>query len=201
MGSVGQNDYRGGNAILKRNKSKHVVAKPSMSHVGEFITQIYVINPDGIVLFSREYDRDNLMVDPQLIGGFLAAINGFARSTALDKCPCDGNHRVAGIETSCAKWFISSQGDFTVSLLVMNESPLMRNKLWPIIDSVGLRIINTFEIISMYAAADNTIEIFREQYEEFGKAVDSIVYETISEIEKIGFTNGRYIEINNTFRQ
>lgn len=169
-----------------------------VAHAGGFVAQIYVIHKDGIVLLSREYDKDNIQIEPQLIGGFLTAINGFARTTTLNRCPCDGKHQIADIGMSCARWFINSRGEYTVSLLVMNDSPLIQSQMWDVIDNIGLRIIDTFEIMSMFSEMTSTIDLFLEQHEEFGLALDSIVFEIISEVEKIGFTSGRSIDVHMT---
>jgi len=158
--------------------------KDTKEQAGIYLAQVYVIHQDGFVLLSREYKSGCMSSDPQLIGGFLSAINTFTQSASVEnECAWDinGRHRLVDIGMTCSRWFIKSNGDYTVAMLLSNDSPLIQDELWDTIDDIAARIVDSFEVFRLFSASAGTINLFLDHSDDFGKTVDNILFETISE--------------------
>lgn len=168
---------------------------PSMERAGLFVAQVYVIHHDGFVLLSREYDQNCMSGDPQLIGGFLAAINSFTKSSSVNTtCSWDelGRHQLVDIGMSCSRWFIRSSGEYTIALLLNNDSVLIQNQMWGTIGRLASRIFNAFDTFRVFT--DGAIASFLDYSDEFGETVDNILFEvTAGEMSEAEYLEGKTV--------
>ncbi len=153
-----------------------------------------------MVLLSRKYSSTCVDSDSQLIGGFLAALLIFMRNSSTDEPTCkweqDGIHRLKDIGTSCARWFIESLEDYTVAVLVPNESPLIQQSKYDIINSISTQIIGSFVLFTTFGLAED-LDTLKDLTAEFGNSVDNILFEALTDFidTKIAFEIGGDIEI------
>lgn len=167
---------------------------------GAYLAQVYVIHQDGFVLLSREYKKGCMSSDPHLTGGFLSAINSFTQNTSVENtCDWDedGRHRLIDIGMTCSRWFIKANGDYTIAMLLSNDSPLIQNELWDTIDDIAARIVDSFEVFRLFSSSSGTIDLFLDHSDDFGNTVDNILFETISEQtgEELDYKQGTKIDL------
>lgn len=174
--------------------------KETRDRAGTYVAQVYVIHQNGFVLLSREYKSGCMSADPQLTGGFLSAINSFTQNlTGGNECAWDvnGRHRLVDIGMTCSRWFIKSNGDYTVAMLLSNDSPLIQKELWDTIDDIAARIVDSFEVFRLFSSSTGTIDLFLDHSDDFGNTVDNILFETISEQtgEELDYKEGTKIDL------
>lgn len=138
-----------------------------------------------MVMLSRKYSSGCIDSDSQLIGGFLAALLIFMRNSqgiGTTSCPWeqDGQHRLKDIGTSCSRWFIESLDDYTVAVLVPNESPLIQESKYDVINSISTQIIGSFVLFTTFGLADD-IDSLKDLTAEFGNSVDNIIFESLAD--------------------
>ncbi len=171
--------------------------------VADCIAQVYVIHQTGLVMLTRKYSSGCVSSDPQLIGGFLAALLTFARNSFNEEnqsCEWeeDGMHKLTDIGMSCSRWFIKTVEDYTIAVLIPNQSALLQQGKYELIDNLCEQTISTFLIFQMFDMnVEQNIDHVKDYSEDFGNTVDNIVYEVLSELvgTSIKFETGGEIEL------
>ena len=157
-----------------------------LTSISDYLSQIYVIHQTGMVMLSRNYSTSTINSDPQLIGGFLAAILTFAKVTSNDNFANDTGgiediSQIKDIGMTHSRWFIESIDEYTVAILVPNSSPLIQNERYEFIYNLCKQIITTFTIFKTFNIdIDNSIETAQDYSEDFGYTTDNIVHEQLS---------------------
>ena len=155
-------------------------------NASDCVGQVYVIHQTGLVMLSRKYTSCCASSDPQLIGGFLAALLTFANNASysnVESCEWeeDGVHKLNDIGMSCSRWFIKTVEDYTVAVLIPNQSPLLQERKFDVVENICEQVISTFLIFQMFDMnVDEHIETIRDYSDEFGNTVDNIVFEVLS---------------------
>ncbi len=161
---------------------------PNPKLISDSISQVYVIHQTGLVLLSRKYNNSCVSNDPQLIGGFLAALLTFARTSGSEvskSCQWeeDGMHKLVDIGMSCSRWFIGTEEEYTIALLVPYSSQLILDRKFDVIKKISDRIISTFLIFRMFDInVEEDIRYVKDYSFEFGNAVDTMIIEQLSEV-------------------
>lgn len=171
--------------------------------ISDSISQVYVIHQTGLVLLSRKYSSGCVSNDPQLIGGFLAALLTFARtsgSEASKSCQWeeDGMHKLIDIGMSCSRWFIRTEEEYTIAILVPYTSQLIIERKFDIIQKICEQTITTFMIFRMFDMnVEEDIKYVKDYSDDFGNTIDNIVFEQLREIfgSDVHFETGGEIEV------
>ncbi|MCY3410410.1 MAG: hypothetical protein INQ03_02130 [Candidatus Heimdallarchaeota archaeon] len=137
-----------------------------------------------MVLLSRRFSASCIRSDSQLIGGFLAALLIFMRNTQdTEGRDCsweeDGIHRLKDIGMSCSRWFIESLDDYTVAVLVPNDSPLIQQSKYEVIYNISENIISSFVLFTTFGLTGSLDEL-KDFTSDFGNSVDNIVFEALT---------------------
>lgn len=152
--------------------------------VSDFVEQIYVVHKSGMVMLSRRYAISCVASDSQLIGGFLAALLIFMRNSQSSEDQCaweqDGQHKLKDIGMSCSRWFINGLDDYTVALLIPNDSPLITESKYNLIHDISEKIISSFVLFTTFGLADN-LDSLRDLGGDFGNSVDAMIFESLSD--------------------
>ncbi|MHA2250998.1 MAG: hypothetical protein ACXAD7_11585 [Candidatus Kariarchaeaceae archaeon] len=171
--------------------------------VSDCVSQVYVIHHTGLVMLTRKYSSGCVSNDPQLIGGFLAALLTFAKNSYnVENQSCeweeDGVHKLTDIGMSCSRWFITSVEEYTIAVLIPNQSPLLQQRKFELIDSICEQTISTFLIFQMFDMnVDQKLENIRDYSDDFGNTVDNIVFESLTDFlgTNLKFEIGGEVEI------
>jgi hypothetical protein len=172
--------------------------------VSDHVAQVYVIHQTGLVMLSRRYSFGCVGTEPQLIGGFLSALLTFANNSFnLEGNSCewetDGIHTLKDIGMSCSRWFVKTIDNYTSAMLIPNQSPLLQNRKFDVIDNMCEQIITSFLIFQMFDInVDQNLAHVKDYSNDFGNTVDNIVYETLKDTagSSILFEIGGEIEVN-----
>ncbi|MDH5404824.1 MAG: hypothetical protein OEY49_20140 [Candidatus Heimdallarchaeota archaeon] len=147
------------------------------------ISHVYVVHKTGLPLLDREYNSTCMKNDPRLIGGFLGAVVLFSKnsySTSLNECPRK-SHLLTKVETSCSTWVISNIEDYFIATQIPKRSTL--NYIPDLINQINSNILSTFTTFRAFCD-DSRVESFLEYQQEFKEAVDIIVAESLSEMQR-----------------
>ena len=179
--------FVGGHEIINDNDLSSIASsEPKIANwttAGLYISEVYVMYKSGVVLLSRRFEKSQVSSDPQLVGGFLSALSDFVQSVMRDHaCNIFGEHELLDIGISCSRWLIKSTGDFTVAVLIQNDSPLIQRGLWHVIDEFAHRVSISFDIFYQFVSFKTQSILLSEDYsEDFGNTVDYVLFETLSE--------------------
>lgn len=151
--------------------------------VNSYISQVYLLHNTGMVEMARIYSENCVNSDPQLIGGFIAAIFAFLNVSGNDvvkSCPGshDGKHRLRSINSTCSQWYISQNNDFLSALLIPNTSPLIKNDQIKLIERICNQLLETFILFknfTMSVVETNSTE------DEIGNTLDYIIKDSLSD--------------------
>lgn len=163
--------------------------------VSEFISQAYILHRTGLVSLSRIYEDSCISGDPQLIGGFIAAMLTFMKQSyneAIPNCPGnpDGEHKLLEISTSCSKWYIVAEGEYISALLIPNTSPLQNEADKKLIVSLSENLLNSYLLFEEFnITVEESLEEENGGNEDtFGNTVDNIVADLLTKIKGFNVT-------------
>lgn len=163
--------------------------------VSDFISQAYILHRTGLVTVARIYKEQCISGDPQLIGGFLAAILtfvGHSHNKEVEHCPGDpdGVHQLTEISTSCSKWYIATEGEYVIALLIPNGSPLNRKTNKKLILALGINLLNSFLLLKEFNinVEESLADESTPHDQDFGNTVDNMVADTLSNIKGYDIT-------------
>ncbi|MCE7734077.1 MAG: hypothetical protein GPJ54_04305 [Candidatus Heimdallarchaeota archaeon] len=166
------------------------------------MAQVYVIHQTGLVILSRKYTSGCVSSDPQLIGGFLAALLTFARVSKNEVESCqwedDGKHQLKDIGMSCSRWFIKTVEEYTIAVLVQYHSPLLVEQRFDLINTICDQILSTFLIFQMFDVnVEENIGYVKDYSDDFGNTIDNIAFEQIREFmgDRLKFEVGGQLEV------
>lgn len=180
------------------------LVKTGTNMISDYLSQVYVIHQTGLVILSRKYSSGCVSNDPQLIGGFLAALLTFAKTSGSEESKAceweeDRLHKLKDIGMSCSRWFILTEDEYTIAALVPYTSLLLRERKFDIIEKISQQIISTFLIFRMFDMnVDQDIKYVKDYSSDFGNTIDNIVFEQLKEIvsDEIIFEIGDQIEVS-----
>lgn len=92
-------------------------------------------------------------------------------------------HKLKDIGMSCSRWFIRTEGEYTIAILVPYKSQLLIEQKFDIIEKIYQQTISTFMIFRMFdLSVDEDISHVKDYSTDFGNTVDNIVFEQLLEV-------------------
>ncbi len=172
------------------------------ANISDCLAQVYVIHQTGLVILSRKYTSGCVSNDPQLIGGFLAALLTFARSSKNEVESClweeDGKHQLKDIGMSCSRWFIKTIEEYTIAILVQYSSPLLTEQRYELINTICDQVLSTFLIFQMFDVnVEENIGYVKDYSDDFGNTIDNIAFEQLREFvgDRLLFEVGGQLDV------
>lgn len=110
-------------------------------------------------------------------------------------------HKLKDIGMSCSRWFIKTEDEYTIALLVPYKSQLLIDRKFDVIDKICAQTISTFLIFKMFDInVDEDIGYVKDYSSDFGNTIDNIVFEQLREVfgSEVKFESSGEIEVFET---